>query len=332
MADLKPAYLLHGDDEVKFDAWRARVRKRAEDEAPDAVIELLPADSLTAEALVSSMQAMTLGMGRTYVLAEGVEKLRDAGIKRVAEALGDLGPDTVVVMIVSGKVSRDKGPAPAKLIKAVAKAGGEVQLCAAPAGAGLALWVTKQASDLGLTIGREAAAVLVERVGGSQQRLMRELEKLSIYSAEDGQVGTDDVEAIAALDVDARAFQLGDAVVAGERAHALAIAEELRDAGVDPMPILFALLGKVRETRLAWAMINAGRSLDDIQSAIRKPPWLVKRVMAEARSADGERLELATTELSALDWAIRGGSSLGPWMSLTLAIERMTVSAERAAA
>ena len=73
MAELKPVYLLHGDDDVKLDAWRDRVRKRAEDEAPDAALELLPADTLTADALIASMQAMTLGMGRTYVLADGVE-------------------------------------------------------------------------------------------------------------------------------------------------------------------------------------------------------------------------------------------------------------------
>ena len=32
MAELKPAYLVSGDDDAKIDAWRARVRKRAEDE------------------------------------------------------------------------------------------------------------------------------------------------------------------------------------------------------------------------------------------------------------------------------------------------------------
>ena len=32
MADLKPVYLVCGDDDAKIDAWRARVRERAEDE------------------------------------------------------------------------------------------------------------------------------------------------------------------------------------------------------------------------------------------------------------------------------------------------------------
>ena len=31
MAELKPAYLVCGDDDAKIDAWRARVRHRAEE-------------------------------------------------------------------------------------------------------------------------------------------------------------------------------------------------------------------------------------------------------------------------------------------------------------
>jgi hypothetical protein len=31
VADLKPVYLVCGDDDVKIDAWRARVKRRAEE-------------------------------------------------------------------------------------------------------------------------------------------------------------------------------------------------------------------------------------------------------------------------------------------------------------
>ena len=41
MADPKPAYLLQGDDEVKIDGWRSRVRQRALDD-PEATLEVFP--------------------------------------------------------------------------------------------------------------------------------------------------------------------------------------------------------------------------------------------------------------------------------------------------
>ena len=39
MADLKPVYLISGDDDAKIDAWRARVRRRAEDEGGPGALE-----------------------------------------------------------------------------------------------------------------------------------------------------------------------------------------------------------------------------------------------------------------------------------------------------
>ena len=45
MADLKPAYMIHGDDDAKIDAWRARVRKRAEQERGPGGLETFDARS-----------------------------------------------------------------------------------------------------------------------------------------------------------------------------------------------------------------------------------------------------------------------------------------------
>src|SRR3954465_14770785 len=46
MPGLKPAYLISGDDDAKIDAWRARVRRRAEEENGPGGLETFtaPAD------------------------------------------------------------------------------------------------------------------------------------------------------------------------------------------------------------------------------------------------------------------------------------------------
>ena len=43
VADLKPAYLICGDDDAKIDAWRARVRRRAEEERGPGGLEAFDA-------------------------------------------------------------------------------------------------------------------------------------------------------------------------------------------------------------------------------------------------------------------------------------------------
>ena len=70
--------------------------------------------------------------------------------------------------------------APKQLSKAVEKAGGEVREYAAPKPWELPKWCVGHARELGLQLDGEAAKELVARVGTSQQRLSRELEKIAL--------------------------------------------------------------------------------------------------------------------------------------------------------
>ncbi len=85
MADPKPAYLLQGDDEVKIDGWRSRVRQRAADD-PDATLEVFP-DKTPVDEIAAALSSMTLAMGRRWMLVEGVERWKDKEVQSVAEAL-----------------------------------------------------------------------------------------------------------------------------------------------------------------------------------------------------------------------------------------------------
>ena len=78
MADLKPAYLIHGEDEVKLDAWRARIRDRAERE--EASLELMDAARDAGEAVAVALSSMTLSMGTRYVVVDGMERWKDKDV------------------------------------------------------------------------------------------------------------------------------------------------------------------------------------------------------------------------------------------------------------
>src|SRR5438045_3976227 len=123
MADMKPAYLVHGDDDVKLDGWRARVRERvAEDDGAD--LEVLRDDRVTCEAVAEALGLLTLGTGRRWVVADGVQDWKEKDVGPVAEALKNPDPDTVVIFIaeMNPKARRgspaSKGQAPAALVKA----------------------------------------------------------------------------------------------------------------------------------------------------------------------------------------------------------------------
>ena len=101
-----------------------------------------------------------------------------------------------------------------QLSKAVEKAGGEVREYAAPKPWELPKWCVGHARELGLQLDGEAAKELVARVGTSQQRLSRELEKIALAVHPSTNVTTADVERLAATDTSPGAYDLADALVA----------------------------------------------------------------------------------------------------------------------
>jgi DNA polymerase III subunit delta len=321
MAELKPAYLVWGDDEVKLDFWRQRLRRRAEAEGPSTSLEVLREERLTGDAVAAALSSLTLSVGQRYVLVEGIERWKERDLEPATVAVRSLTAGTVVVFIVAGKP-------PAHLVKAVEAAGGEVHACEAPKAKGYSRWVVERGSELGVALTRDGADALVELVGHNQRRLLRELEKLSTFiGAEDGgEVGRDTVESLTSATVEIRTYELADAVIEGDRERALRLAEELRAQGEDMMHILFALLRALRNCHRGWVLISCGRSPNDVQSDLRVPPFVARRVVAQARRADGERIERAIDLLAELDYEIRGGGSLDAESALTLTLARASAA------
>ena len=128
--EMRPLYLISGTDGAKIEATRSRLRARAEREGGDGALEVFePGEGRGApdhEALLAAIPAMSLMGTRRYLLADGVEKWRDKQLAAVAEAIGgELPPDLTLVLIARAK-------APAKLLKAVKAAKGEVHDFEAP--------------------------------------------------------------------------------------------------------------------------------------------------------------------------------------------------------
>src|SRR5436190_6694474 len=319
MADLKPAYLVHGDDDVKLDNWRGRLRARAEAEEA-TTLEVLSGDRLTPATFAEATGALTLAVGRRYVLADGVEQWKEKDLGPALEALKELPPDTVVLLIASGKVTRGDGPAAAALADAVRAAGGDVQLCEAPRPARFPTWIAEQGSDLDLVVAEDAAQALLERVGADQRRLIRELEKIACYGPEGGRVDRDTVESLTVSDLEARAYELADALIEGDRDSALRLAEGMRVRGEDIMHILFTILRQLRQARKAAAMLERGASSKELASALRVPPFIAKQIAARAGRADAAQLERALEDLAELDYAVRGAANRDAGTALTLTL------------
>ena len=97
MAKLKPAYLVCGDDDAKIDAWRLRVRRRAEEERGPGGLEGFDARQ-SDPGEVEEQLAVPLDPGTRYLLVDDVGFVEGrASSARWRRRSKELPPEIVLV-------------------------------------------------------------------------------------------------------------------------------------------------------------------------------------------------------------------------------------------
>lgn len=320
MAEMLPLYLIAGTDGAKIDATRSRLRARAEREAGSAALEVFePGEGRGMpdhEALLAAIPAMSLMGTRRYLLADGVERWRDKQQEAVAAALAELPPELTLVLI-----ARDK--APAKLLKAVKTANGEVHEFAAPKAREMPRVLVGDAQRLGYRLDPAAARMLVDRMGANPVRLSHELERLALWAGKGGEVGAGDLAAMVTDTSEAAVWSLSDALLEGDAAAALRIGERLTAQGENVTGLIYGLASRLRAARIAADRLAAGEEPRQIESSLKMHPYAAKQLVARVRDADPAALRAATETLAQLELWCRGGADYGDELALTLALRSM---------
>ena len=300
MAELKPLYLVHGDDDARIDAWRTRVRRRAEEERGPGGLESFDGHASPPEEVAAALASLTFDTGSRYLLVDGADAWKAAQLTPLEKALADPSPGTVLVLLVRGKPLK-------QLVKLVEQAGGDVREEAAPKPWELPRWTVERAREHGLQLDGEAAKALVALAGPGQQRIARELEKLVLAVHPAVQVSAEQVEQLAAGEAAPQVYDLADALVAGDLRAAMALAEELEAHGERPGRLMFPLVRRLREVHRAATLLEAGLPEQQAAKQLNAPPWLAKKTVARAKKADRALLERALIVLADLEIELRGG-------------------------
>ncbi|MGE5635629.1 MAG: DNA polymerase III subunit delta [Nocardioidaceae bacterium] len=319
MAEPKSVYLVCGDDDTKIDTWRTRVRLRAEEEGGPGALESFDAASCEPSDVAAAMATLSFGIGTRFLLIDGVGAWKAPALRPLDAALASPAPDTVIVLIARGK--------PPKAIRAIVEhAGGEVREYAAPKPWELPRWATERAREEGVQLEPDVAKELVALAGASQARLVSEIEKLAVAVHPSTRVTLADVEALVAGEAAPQAYELADAVIGGDLPTTLALAEGLCAREGRPSGLAFPIVRRLREVHRAAALLNAGVPERTAAERVSRQPWLAKRIVAKARSADRAALERALCVFADLEVEQRGGAdrSLDDETAFTLALARAT--------
>ena len=321
MPELKPAYLIHGDDHGRVGERRAGLRALAERESGTGGLESYEGDAATPEAVAGALAAMTFAIGRRFIIVDGVERWKDADVKtHVAPALEAIAPDTTIAFF-----GREEGrfKVSAALSEAVERAGGNVAVERTLKTRELPKWLQGEASKLGVQLDRDAAQALVGQVGDRQQRLVREVEKLAIELGPGARIGAEQVEAAAAHSAERQVWGLVDAVVAGDGEAATRAYIALQAQG-ESVTRLVGLLGRrVRDVLEIALRLEAGQAPAEIKRSLKGSPWAADRRISEARRSDADRLRRSLEALADLELATHGATELSDPTEAVRALARI---------
>ena len=150
----------------------------------------------------------------------------------------------------------------------------------------LAGWVVEEVKERGGSITRPVAAKLVDRVGGSQQLLSSELDKLLAHNAT---ITAESVELLTEASPRSSIFDLLESAFAGKTSRMLALYREQRAQKVEPQAILSMIAWQLHA--LIVTKLGDKRSPQEIASMSKLSPYTVRNSQALARSLSVVQLQ-----------------------------------------
>jgi DNA polymerase III subunit delta len=197
-----------------------------------------------------------------------------------------------------------------KLAKKVAADGLEIE-CSELTGAKLIKWLTDEAAQAhGKQLSRDAAALMVELVGGSLGLLGQELSKLASYAGENDRVTPEDVRSLVGGWKAETTWTMTNAVRDGNVSLALSCLNQLLTAGEAPQKLLGGIGFVFRKLAQATELSRTGTPLN---AALRDSgvfPRDVDPATRYLRRIGRPRAEKILSRLLQADADLKGGSRL----------------------
>ena len=159
----------------------------------------------------------------------------------------------------------------------------------------IASWATKSATEKGATISRADAQYLVDRTGGSQQQIEKELEKLALYTRK---ISRESIDLLTDESLQSSIFALLDAAFAGDKTKVLKLYRSQRDARVDPHYIMAMITWQLHLIGLA---IHAPQKTESALMAAGQSANPSRKALQIARSITAPELERYVNALCVIE-------------------------------
>ena len=300
-------YIFHGPDDFTRNERIAELRARFDDPTlADLNLTTLDGRTVTPADIRHYTDSMPFMADRRLVIVTGyVRQLKGnpEALQQFIEHMGRLPPSTDLVLAESDSLDR-RHP----LLKAAADLGAEVVQFSGPDKQNLRGWIISRTKVYGATIEPGAADMLGRLVGTELRTLSSEIEKLSVYIAEQRPISAADVKLLVPYEEDSENFGLTNAIGQRNARRAYDQLHKMLDEDKHPMAILASIATQMRGLLEVKDMAERGFSPQEIaQKKGWRSDYAAKMRLREAAKFSSERLEEILELLLNIDLDIKTG-------------------------
>ncbi|WP_309107089.1 DNA polymerase III subunit delta [Arthrobacter sp.] len=295
--DVTPAgvVLISGPEEYLGTRAMDRIRLLVRAAEPDVEVTRLDAGSYEAGSLAMNVSPSLFGE-RKLIEVEGLESMNDAFLADALAYLAHPEPDAVLVLRHRGG-NRGK-----KLLDAVKSAGWPMVDCQPlKKEADKTAFVVAEFKAASRRIEPAAVQALVNAVGASLAELAAACSQLISDAAT--AVDTDMIDRYYGGRVEASAFKVADAAMAGNAPLALSTLRHALATGADPVPLVAALAAKLRTLA---KVAGAQGSSAQVARQLGMQPWLVEQAQRDVRRWTPEGLIRSIQVTAEADAQVKG--------------------------
>ena len=245
---------------------------------PDASLRDLNVDTLDATAIegsgdiVGRLAALPFLAQRRLVLVRGSIDLRKDERDAIVTACRDVPKEAILVIDHSGKPARPQGRKPRdEAAEFASGTRGAIVLECALDQPGCARYIDEYLTPLGTKIDAEARTALAATDDVAE--IKNALDRLTLTTK---RIRLADVRDYAVSPQDAKLWDLGDAVTAGDVSKALHLARELSENPIGPLQWLAA------DAQILWELSRGARS-DEYARATGQNAWRIGKLSGAAR-------------------------------------------------
>ena len=306
--ELKPGYVLVGDEAFLLDRCRAAVLKAfVPEELRDFCLSDMDLSSSSIFEVLDRAQSPSLMAPFQAVFVRNVKQLYTRGAKKdefaaLERYFRSPNPQALIIFVADfvripsdlRRMEMDDKNRFERLTETLGQHCGMVELARVNEDDAMR-WVAATAQEQGARVDPDAARELVDALGADMMMISSELEKLLLYTSGRGRITLGDVETMVLSAKQRSLYELTDAISARDRAKALALLQGLlnsSDAGEDAAighlymlartfrQMLVILEKNVRDSRAIWQALWQG---------FRMPPFAADDLIRQARRFKSRR-------------------------------------------